>query len=119
MQTMAETATETITIAASPDKVWDIATDIEQYPVWTNDVKDVVITSRDDEGRPMQVVGRAKMPSRPGSDTPTKLATPPGVVTMSPGPTPTRSGVTPGFERSTSSTNPGRVVTVESFPSLR
>lgn len=59
MQTMAETATETITIAAPPDRVWEIATDIERYPVWTNDVKDVVITSRDDEGRPSEVEFRA------------------------------------------------------------
>lgn len=55
MQTMAETATETITIAAPPEKVWDIATDIERYPVWTHDVKDVVVSSRDDEGRPSEV----------------------------------------------------------------
>jgi len=55
MQTMAETATETITIAAPPEKVWDIATDIERYPVWTHDVKDVVVTSRDEEGRPSEV----------------------------------------------------------------
>ncbi len=55
MQTMAETATETITIAAPPDKVWEIATDIERYPVWTHDVKDVVVVSRDDEGRPSEV----------------------------------------------------------------
>jgi uncharacterized membrane protein len=55
MQTMAETATEEITIEAPPDKVWAIATDLEKYPEWTHDVKDVVITSRDDDGRPSQV----------------------------------------------------------------
>ena len=55
MQTMAETATESITIAAPLDKVWEIATDLEQYPIWTHDVKEVVITSRDDEGRPHEV----------------------------------------------------------------
>lgn len=55
MQTMAETATESITIAAPLDKVWEIATDLEQYPTWTHDVKEVVITSRDDEGRPHEV----------------------------------------------------------------
>jgi uncharacterized membrane protein len=55
MLTMAETATETITIAAPPDKVWDIATDIERYPIWTHDVKDVVVTARDAEGRPSEV----------------------------------------------------------------
>ncbi|MAT06149.1 MAG: hypothetical protein CL424_14010 [Acidimicrobiaceae bacterium] len=55
MQTMAETATESITIAAPLDKVWEIATDLENYPTWTHDVKEVVITSRDDDGRPQEV----------------------------------------------------------------
>ena len=52
---MAETATETITIAAPPDAVWAIATDLERYPEWAHDVKDVVITARDGEGRPSHV----------------------------------------------------------------
>lgn len=55
MQTMAETATETITIAAPVDQVWAIATDLERYPEWAHDVKDVVITTRDDDGRPSEV----------------------------------------------------------------
>lgn len=52
---MAETATESITIAAPPDAVWRIATDIERYPDWAHDVKDVVVTERDEQGRPAQV----------------------------------------------------------------
>src|SRR5690606_7486911 len=55
MLTMAETATDTITIAAPPEQVWAIATDLERYPEWAHDVKDVVITSRDADGRPNQV----------------------------------------------------------------
>jgi uncharacterized membrane protein len=55
MQNMAETASDTITIAASPDEVWAIATDLERYPEWARDVKDVIITARDDDGRPSQV----------------------------------------------------------------
>ena len=55
MQTMAETATESITIAAPLEQVWAIATDLENYPSWTHDVKDVLITSRDDDGRPSRV----------------------------------------------------------------
>jgi uncharacterized membrane protein len=55
MQSMAETATESITIAAPLEQVWAIAIDLENYPEWTHDVKDVVITSRDDEGRPSEV----------------------------------------------------------------
>jgi uncharacterized membrane protein len=55
MQTMAETATETITIAAPLEQVWAIATDLEKYPQWTHDVKDVLIASRDEAGRPSHV----------------------------------------------------------------
>jgi uncharacterized protein YndB with AHSA1/START domain len=55
MLTMAETASDTITIEASPDAVWAIATDIERYPEWARDVKDVVVTVRDADGRPMEV----------------------------------------------------------------
>jgi uncharacterized protein YndB with AHSA1/START domain len=55
MQNMAETATDTITIAAPPERVWAIAIDLERYPRWAHDVKDVVITARDDEGRPTEV----------------------------------------------------------------
>ena len=59
MQTMAETATETTTIAAAPEKVWAIAVDIERYPEWVHDVKDAIVTRRDDEGRPLEVEFRA------------------------------------------------------------
>lgn len=55
MRSMAETATESITIAAPPEQVWTIATDIERYPDWAHDVKDVVVTERDAEGRPSEV----------------------------------------------------------------
>jgi uncharacterized membrane protein len=55
MQTMAETATESIMIDAPPERVWAIAIDHENYPAWTHDVKDVVITSRDEAGRPSEV----------------------------------------------------------------
>ena len=55
MLSMAETASDTITIAAAPDTVWAIATDIERYPEWARDVKDVVVTARDSDGRPTQV----------------------------------------------------------------
>ena len=44
---MTETATETITIAAPPEQVWAIAADVERYPDWAKDVKDVVVRSRE------------------------------------------------------------------------
>ena len=39
--------------------MWAIAADVERYPEWANDVKDVVVTPRDDEGRPAEVEFRA------------------------------------------------------------
>jgi uncharacterized membrane protein len=56
---MAETASQTITIAAPPERVWEIAAEFEKYPEWAKDVKDVVVRRRDDEGRPVEVEFRA------------------------------------------------------------
>ena len=56
---MADTATEIITIDASPERVWDIAVDIANYPNWAHDIKDVTIHETDDEGRPAEVEFRA------------------------------------------------------------
>jgi uncharacterized membrane protein len=56
---MAETASETISISAPPDRVWAIAADVEHYPDWAKDVKDVVVRARDDDGRPTEVEFRA------------------------------------------------------------
>lgn len=56
---MAESASQTTTIAAAPDRVWAIATDFERYPEWAKDIKNVVIRNRDDEGRPIEVEFRA------------------------------------------------------------
>ena len=56
---MAETASETITIAAPPERVWEIAADVERYPDWARDVKDVVVRSRDEQQRPSEVEFRA------------------------------------------------------------
>ena len=52
---MAETATEIITIDATPEAVWGIAIDLERYPEWARDIKAVTIHESDDEGRPSQV----------------------------------------------------------------
>ena len=59
MTAMAETASETISIAAPPDRVWAIAADVERYPDWVRDVKDVVVRSRDEQQRPSEVEFRA------------------------------------------------------------
>ncbi|HQV57509.1 MAG TPA: SRPBCC family protein [Ilumatobacteraceae bacterium] len=56
---MAESASETTTIAASRDRIWEIVTDVERYPDWARDIKDVTVHLRDDEGRPLEVEFRA------------------------------------------------------------
>ncbi len=56
---MTETASETITINASPEVVWAIATDLEGYPQWAHDVKDVIVTVRDENGRASEAEFRA------------------------------------------------------------
>lgn len=56
---MAEKASQTTIIAATPERVWAIAADFERYPEWAKDVKDVVVRARDDEGRPSEVEFRA------------------------------------------------------------
>ncbi len=52
---MAETATEIITIDATPDEVWGVAVDLERYPEWARDIKEVKIHQTDGEGRPSEV----------------------------------------------------------------
>ena len=67
---MAETATESITIEASPERVWEIAVDIENYPEWARDIKNVTVRATDDRGPPVRsrvpgVCARAKHPLHP------------------------------------------------------
>jgi uncharacterized membrane protein len=59
MTAMAETASDTIQIEAPPARVWEIAADVERYPDWVRDVKDVVVRSRDEQQRPSEVEFRA------------------------------------------------------------
>lgn len=59
MQSMAESATQTITIEASPDECFAIATDFEHYSEWAHDVKEAVVKVRDEVGRPKEVEFRA------------------------------------------------------------
>lgn len=56
---MAETAFQTITIAAPMNRVYAIASDFERYPEWAKDVKEATIRSRDGQGRPVEVEFRA------------------------------------------------------------
>ena len=56
---MTEQATQRVTIDAPPERCYEVVLDFERYPEWARDVKDVVVTARDDEGRPLDVEFRA------------------------------------------------------------
>ena len=56
---MADQATEHISVAAPPERCFAVAADLERYPDWANDVKEVEVKERDAEGRPQLVTFRA------------------------------------------------------------
>jgi ribosome-associated toxin RatA of RatAB toxin-antitoxin module len=56
---VAEQATEHATVAAPPERCYAIVTDIERYPQWAADIKQVTIDRRDDQGRPLLCTFRA------------------------------------------------------------
>jgi ribosome-associated toxin RatA of RatAB toxin-antitoxin module len=55
---MADKAFERMTIAASPEACFTVATDFERYPEWAADVKEAVVSERDEQGRGTQVTYR-------------------------------------------------------------
>lgn len=48
---MAERASERIHVEADLDRCFAVASDIERFPEWAKDVKEVIVTERDDQGR--------------------------------------------------------------------
>jgi hypothetical protein len=54
-----ETATERIHIDAPPARCLEVALDVEAYPRWARDVKQVTVHRRDGDGRPLEVEFRA------------------------------------------------------------
>jgi uncharacterized membrane protein len=56
---MAESASQTTTIAAAPERVWAIAIDFERYPEWAKDIKNVIVREHDEHGRATEVEYRA------------------------------------------------------------
>ncbi len=56
---MAEQATEHRVVAASPEQCFAVVSDVERYPEWAADIKQVIVQRRDDEGRPAEVTFRA------------------------------------------------------------
>jgi ribosome-associated toxin RatA of RatAB toxin-antitoxin module len=55
---MTERAFEQMTIAASPERVYEVVTDFERYPEWGADVKEATVLERDGEGRGTKVAYR-------------------------------------------------------------
>jgi ribosome-associated toxin RatA of RatAB toxin-antitoxin module len=56
---MTERAVETIVVAAVPGTVFSVAIDLEDYPEWVADLKNVVVTERDEQARPLVATFRA------------------------------------------------------------
>jgi ribosome-associated toxin RatA of RatAB toxin-antitoxin module len=56
---VAELATERMVVTATPEQCFAVVSDIERYPEWAADIKQVVIVRRDDEGRPGEATFRA------------------------------------------------------------
>ena len=56
---MADQATEKISVAAPPERCFTVAADLERYPEWAADIKEVEVKERDDLGRPLLVTFRA------------------------------------------------------------
>jgi ribosome-associated toxin RatA of RatAB toxin-antitoxin module len=58
-----------MTIAASPQQLFDVVTDFDHYTDWIRDLKSVEVVSRDDEGRATAVQYRAAAMGRSTSYT--------------------------------------------------
>jgi ribosome-associated toxin RatA of RatAB toxin-antitoxin module len=56
---VAEQATERMVVAATPERCFAVASDIDAYPTWAADIKEVTVHDRDSEGRPLLVTFRA------------------------------------------------------------
>ncbi|MHB8328617.1 MAG: SRPBCC family protein, partial [Acidimicrobiales bacterium] len=46
-------------VAAAPEQCFAVVSDVERYPEWAADIKQVIVASRDAEGRPAEVTFRA------------------------------------------------------------
>ncbi len=60
---MAEQATERRSehriVSATPEQCFAVVSDVESYPQWAADIKQVTVETRDVEGRPLEVSWRA------------------------------------------------------------
>jgi uncharacterized membrane protein len=56
---LSDQATESITVAAPPERVFAVVTDFPNYPTWAADLKEVTIVDADDDGTTRKVRFRA------------------------------------------------------------
>jgi ribosome-associated toxin RatA of RatAB toxin-antitoxin module len=56
---VADQATEQMSVAAPPERCFDVAADLEHYPEWAADIKEIEIKERDAQGRAQLVTFRA------------------------------------------------------------
>jgi ribosome-associated toxin RatA of RatAB toxin-antitoxin module len=56
---VAELATERMVVSATPERCFEVSSDIAAYPQWAADIKNVTIDETDDQGRPRLVTFRA------------------------------------------------------------
>jgi ribosome-associated toxin RatA of RatAB toxin-antitoxin module len=56
---VSEQATEHMSVAAPPERCFAVVADIERYPEWAADIKEITVHERDADGRPLLVTFRA------------------------------------------------------------
>jgi len=59
MVLMVDSGSDTVFIAATAERCFDVASNFEQYPEWAKDVKEATVLTRDAQGRPHTVEYRA------------------------------------------------------------
>jgi uncharacterized membrane protein len=59
MVLMVDSGSDTVFIAATTERCFDVASNFEQYPEWAKDVKEATVLTRDAQGRPHTVEYRA------------------------------------------------------------
>jgi ribosome-associated toxin RatA of RatAB toxin-antitoxin module len=52
---VADQATEHMTVSATPQRCYAVASDLQRYPDWAHDIKEVSVDEHDREGRPTVV----------------------------------------------------------------
>jgi len=66
---VAELATERMVVGATAAQCFAVVSDIERYPEWAADIKEVVVQRRDEEARPAEVTFRVGAFGRSSSNT--------------------------------------------------